>query len=363
MIFFAAFIEASIGNYPDMGILLFINFANAAIGFYETTKAADAVEALKNSLKPKATVKRDGKWQIIDGTHVVPGDMVLLASGSAMPADCRVNVREEERKKQPDLVVAQIDVDQAALTGESLPVTLYEGDKTLMGSTVVRGETEGTVEFTGANTFFGKTASLLAQAEEVSNMQKLLITITFTTTALSLVMCGMVLVYVTTIVSFMEALSFAVVLMVASIPMAIEIVCTTTLALGSKELSAQGAIVTRLAAIEDMAGMAILCSDKTGTLTLNEMQIQEYTPTYCDGLNQYELLRLAAMAAKWKEPARDALDKLVLGCETNPNGVDLKSMECIEQIDYLPFDPVIKRTEGTVKDKSGKYNGGQKFQT
>merc|ERR1719171_1906980 len=151
--------------------------------------------------------------------------------------------------------------------------------------------------------------------------------------------------------------------MVASIPMAMEIVTTTTLALGSKELTKHGAIVTRLAAIEDMAGMAILCSDKTGTLTLNEMHIQEHTPTYADGLNQYELLRLAAMAAKWKEPARNALDKLVLGCEINPNGVDLKSMECIEQLDYLPFDPIIKRTQGTVKDTSKKINGGASFKT
>merc|ERR1711972_771091 len=142
----------------------------------------------------------------------------------------------------------------------------------------------------------------------------------------------------------MEALSFVVVLMVASIPMAME-------------------IVTRLAAIEDMAGMAILCSDKTGTLTLNEMHIQEYTPVYSEGENQYSLLRLAAMAAKWHEPARDALDKLVLGCDTNPNGVDLKSMECIEQLDYLPFDPIIRRTQGTVKDKSGKINGGATFKT
>merc|ERR1719277_2925866 len=133
-------------------------------------------------------------------------------------------------------------------------------------------------------------------------------------------MCGIVLRYVMTIVPFVEALSFVVVLMVASIPMAIEIVCTTTLALGSKELSAQGAIVTRLAAIEDMAGMAILCSDKTGTLTLNEMQIQDFTPVYSPGVTQYSLLRFAAMAAKWKEPARDALDKLVLGDEKNPNG-------------------------------------------
>jgi len=361
MIFFAAFIEWSIGNYPDMGILLFINFANAGIGFYETVKAGDAVEALKKSLKPKATVKRDGKWQVIDGTTVVPGDMVLLASGSAMPADCRVNVKE--REPGSELAVSQIDVDQAALTGESLPVTLYEGDKTLMGSTVVRGETEGTVEFTGINTFFGKTAALLADTEELSNVQYLLISIVRNLTILSLVMCMIVLYYVWTIVPFMEALSFVVVLMVASIPMAMEIVTTTTLALGSKELTKHGAIVTRLAAIEDMAGMAILCSDKTGTLTLNEMHIQEHTPVYSQGENQYSLLRLAAMAAKWHEPARDALDKLVLGCETNPNGVDLKSMECIEQLDYLPFDPIIKRTEGTVKDKSMKINNGATFKT
>merc|ERR1719345_687089 len=166
-----------------------------------------------------------------------------------------------------------------------------------------------------------------------------------------------------TIVPFMEALAFVVVLMVAAIPMAMEIVTTTTLALGSKELSKHGAIVTRLAAIEDMAGMAILCSDKTGTLTLNEMHIQDNTPTYSPGETQYSLLRMAAMAAKWHEPARDALDKLVLGWEKNPNGVDLKSMECIEQLDYLPFDPIIKRTEGTVKDKSGKINNGAKFKT
>merc|ERR1719156_84981 len=361
MIFAAAAIEAAIGNYPDMGILLFINLANACIGYYETTKAADAVEALKAALKPKATVKRDGKWQVIDGTTVVPGDTVLLASGSAMPADCRVNVKE--RKADSELAVQQIDVDQAALTGESLPVTCYEGDPTLMGSTVVRGETEGTVEFTGINTFFGKTAALLADTEELSNVQYLLITIVRNLTLLSLVMCLIVLFYVWTIVPFMEALSFVVVLMVASIPMAMEIVTTTTLALGSKELTKHGAIVTRLAAIEDMAGMAILCSDKTGTLTLNEMHIQQHTPVYSPGETQYSLLRLAAMAAKWHEPARDALDKLVLGCETNPNGVDLKSMECIEQLDYLPFDPIIKRTEGTVKDNSKKINGGNSFKT
>ena len=149
MIWIALIIEAGIQNWIDMAILIFIQFANASIGFYEITKAGDAVAALKKSLKPLATVKRDGKFQVIDGTLVVPGDLVLLASGSAVPADCRVNEGE-------------IDVDEAALTGESLPVAMFQGSACKMGSTVVRGEVEGTVEFTGAETFFGKTAALLA---------------------------------------------------------------------------------------------------------------------------------------------------------------------------------------------------------
>jgi H+-transporting ATPase len=142
-----------------------------------------------------------------------------------------------------------------------------------------------------------------------------------------------------------EALSFAVVLLVASIPLAIEIVTTTTLALGSKEMSKHGAIVSRLAAIEDMAGMSILCSDKTGTLTMNTMVIQEETPIYKDGESQYTLLRYSAMAARWKEPPRDALDTLTL------ESVDMTSLEAVEQLDFMPFDPMVKRTAGTVREK------------
>jgi magnesium-transporting ATPase (P-type) len=148
MIWIAAIIEAGISNFIDMAILLFIIFANASISFYEITKAGDAVAALKKSLKPLATVKRDGVFSNCDAAIVVPGDLVLLASGSAVPADCRVNEGE-------------IEVDESSLTGESLPVTKFQGSVCLMGSTVVRGEVEGTVESTGANTFFGKTAALL----------------------------------------------------------------------------------------------------------------------------------------------------------------------------------------------------------
>ena len=164
--------------------------------------------------------------------------------------------------------------------------------------------------------------------------------------AISIILCTIVFFYLIQSETVVEALSFTVVLMVASIPLAIEIVTTTTLAVGSKELAKHGAIVSRLSAIEDLAGMSILCSDKTGTLTLNQMQIQSETPIYSKGETQSSILRYAAMAAKWKEPAKDALDTLTL------RAVDMKSLDNIEQLEYLQFDPTVKRTEGTVRDNT-----------
>lgn len=150
-----------------------------------------------------------------------------------------------------------------------------------------------------------------------------------------------------------EALSFTIVLLIASIPLAIEIVTTTTLAIGSKDLAHQGAIVAKLSAIENLAGMSILCSDKTGTLTLNKMVLQDDTPIYSPGENQESVLEYAALAAKWKEPPRDALDRLTLGA------VNTALLDKYEQLEYLPFDPQIKRTEGTVKNTET----GEQFKT
>ena len=338
MIWIAAAVEAGISNFPDMGILLGIQFMNASISFYETMKAGNAVAALKNSLKPSCSVKRDGKW--IDGFNaslLVPGDLVKLFIGGAVPADCYLNE-------------GQLDIDQSAMTGESLPVTMFEGDIAKMGSNVMRGETEATVESTGKNTFFGKTAAMLQGDAETSNLQKLLIRIMVILTAISLTLSSIVLVYlIEEGEDVQEALSFTVVLIVASIPLAIEIVTTTTLALGSNEMSRFGAIVSRLNAIEDMAGMNMLCSDKTGTLTKNKMEIQKDTPIYQPGLDQYQLLLYAAMAAKWQEKPKDALDTLVLG----PNGADLAKLDAtMDQLEYMPFDPKVKRTEGTVRIKA-----------
>lgn len=336
-IWIACIIEFALQNWPDGGILLGIQFANATIGWYETTKAGDAVAALKQSLKPLATVHRDGKWGNIDAALVVPGDLVKLAAGSAIPADCTINE-------------GQIDVDEAALTGESLPVTMTTEHMPKMGSTVVRGEVDGTVQFTGLHTFFGKTALLLQSVEaDLGNIHYVLVKVMFVLTVLSLVLCVVVFGYLMGKyhLNFKEALEFTVVLLVVSIPIAIEIVVTTTLALGSKELSKQKVIVTRLSSIEMMSAVNMLCSDKTGTLTLNKMEIQEQCHTFSEGHNRATILVLAALAAKWREPPRDALDTMVLG------SADLNECDKYEQLEFVPFDPKVKRTEATLR-RNGK---------
>jgi len=346
MIWLAIIIEAVISNFVDMTVLLGIQCLNASISFYETNKAGDAIEALKSNLKPTATCKRDGKFQIMDARLIVPGDTVQLAAGSAIPADCRINHS------------VMLEVNQSAMTGESLPVTMFKGDVAYMGSTVVRGEVEGTVEFTGQDTFYGKTATLIGDTmmkHELSHLQTILMTIMKVLVTLSLCLCTINFFYLYHQgMEVDDALGYTIVLLVASIPLAIEIVTTTTLAIGSKDLAKHGAIVTKLSAIEDLAGMSILCSDKTGTLTLNKMVLQEDTPTYGNNDETQEtVLVYAAMATKWKEPARDALDTLTL------NSVKMELLDDWDQLEFLPFDPQIKRTEGTVRNKKT----GETFKT
>jgi H+-transporting ATPase len=371
MIWIAAIIEASIGSWIDTIILVVINLANACLGYYETTKAGDAVAALKASLKPTAICFRDGQWNNqFDARLLVPGDLVELAAGAAVPADCMINS-------------GTVEVDESAMTGESLPVTLHEREMAKMGGTVARGEVHATVVFTGKNTFFGKTASLLGGSEGYSNLQKLLLKIMIILCVLAFLLCGTAFVYL--IVKYKnakEAISFAVIVIVASIPMAIEIVTTSTLAIGSRTMSKFGAIVSRLAAIEDLAGLNMLCSDKTGTLTKNKMTIQEDAPTFEKKLNQMDLLKQAALAARWESPPKDALDTLFLRCHlwhpgikealadhvaANPDltqaekddfyndQVNAKLQEALadyESLAFMPFDPRVKRTESTIREKS-----------
>jgi len=363
MIWAAAIITIILGGYVDFAVLTAINLGNASLSFYETTKAGDAIAALKKSLRPTATVKRDGKWvSQFDATQLVPGDLIQLHSGGGVPADCMIND-------------STVDIDESALTGESLPVSMTHGHVAKMGSTVSQGEAEATVLYTGTSTFFGKTAAMLGDSGEYSNMQKLLLKIMIILAGLSIMLCliAFLILILQRDIEVREAATFAVVLLVASIPMAIEIVTTTTLAIGSKDLSKLGAIVSRLAAIEDLAGMNMLCSDKTGTLTLNKMVIQE-TLSYNAKYTNEDILRHAAMSTNWKSTPKDALDTLVLRCHLWIPGV-LGEMEQqpeesrsewynqriydqiqseltpkYEVLEIVPFNPTKKRTECTLKE-------------
>jgi len=363
IIWIAAITEFVILDYTDGIILICINLLNASLSFYEANKAGNAVEALKNSLKPTAIVKRDGVWDHqFDATKIVPGDLVELVVGAAVPADCILNHGE-------------VEVDESAMTGESLPATLRERQMAKMGGTVARGETEATVVYTGKDTFFGKTAAMLGGDKGRSNMQKLLLQIMIILVCLSIVLCLICLIYLLivnpvgangTTDRVTNALSFFVVVLVASVPMAIEIVCLTTLAVGARRMSKFGAIVSRLTAIEDMAGMNMLCSDKTGTLTKNKMVIQPEAPTFVPGVTQLDLLRFAAMAAKWEAPPKDALDTLVLRCHiwvdnlsADPDKAEAELQAKVnqeladyERLDFKPFHATIKRTESTLRHKS-----------
>jgi H+-transporting ATPase len=214
-----------------------------------------------------------------------------------------------------------------------------------MGSTVTRGEVEATVDKTGMLTFFGQTAQLIQSVEGMGHLARVLLNIMLVLLSVSFVLCGICLAYLLTEgESFKESISFVVVLLVASIPIAMEVVVTTTMALGSRKLASMNAIVARLASIEELAGMNMLCSDKTGTLTMNKMVIQEDCPLFQENITREDVILSAALAAKWKEPPKDALDTMVLGV------ADLPKCDAYRQISYTPFDPTLKRTEASLEE-------------
>jgi H+-transporting ATPase len=252
MIWLAILVEAITRDWADFGVLLTLQILNSTVGWYEDHQAGNAVAALKASLKPEATVKRNGRARKVDAAVIVPGDRVLLLSGCAVPADCELCKGSES-----------IQVDQAQLTGESMPVSLEGGSPAMRGSTGVRGETEAIVTATGARTFFGRTAALIDSVDEVGHFQKVLLQITKFLMGVSLVLVTVVMCYLLSHgEDVLEAIAFSVVLLVASIPIAMQVVCTSTMALGSRALAEEGAIVSRLSAIEELAGMNMLCSDK-----------------------------------------------------------------------------------------------------
>ncbi|ARQ02291.1 plasma-membrane proton-efflux P-type ATPase [Pseudorhodoplanes sinuspersici] len=343
MIEAAALISLVRRDWPDFFVVGGLLLYNAAVGFWQDYKASNALDALKKGLAPKARVLRDGTWTSIDAATLVPGDVVNVSAGQIVPADLLLIDGE------------YLTVDQSALTGESLPVSKKIGDAAYSGGIAKQGDMTGVVTKTGNATFFGRTAKLVASAGSVSHSQKavlqigdFLILVAF---ALAIILVGIeVYRYIvvadewnwSTVGSIAQ---FVLILLVASIPVALPAVMSVTMAIGAYALSKQKAILSRLSAIEELAGVDILCSDKTGTLTMNQLSLDATLPF--GSFKQDDVLTAAALATQTS--SQDPIDLAVLRALK-----DRSAIEGAKQTKFVPFDPVNKRTMATVIDAQGK---------
>ncbi|CAF1066729.1 unnamed protein product [Adineta ricciae] len=327
------------GRAPDwedfVGIILLL-LANSIIGFIEQRNAGSAVKSLMKSLAPEAKVKRNGQWKVIDAAELVPGDIIGIKLGDVVPADGRLIVEQGD-----------ISIDQAALTGESLPVDKKHGDEIFSGSICKQGEGEAVVIGTGVNTFFGRAAKLVGSAnDEVGHLQTILAKIgNFCIVAIGIFIIAEIFVmYAGFRYSYRRGINNILVLLIGGIPIAMPTVLSVTLAIGARQLSEHKAIVTHVTAIEELAAVTILCSDKTGTLTLNRLVVDKDTIKKYADIGSGEIIRYAAIASRLEHP--DAIDT----CIISTFGDKDKVRDGIQELDFKPFNPTIKRTEITYKE-------------
>jgi H+-transporting ATPase len=334
MIEIAAILSAVVHNNDDLVIILVLLFFNAIVGFWQEYQAGNAIEQLKKNLALKARVFRGGQWLSIDATQLVPGDKVKIRLGDVVPAD--IALFESD----------YLSIDQSALTGESLPVDKRTGDLIYSSSIAKQGEMTGVVTGTGAHTYFGKTAKWVGTARSVSHFQKAVMNIgdylIFISLALVIIL---VLVGLERHLPVMELVQFALILTVASIPVALPAVLSVTMAVGAIKLAKLKAIVSRLESIEELAGMDILCSDKTGTLTQNKLTLGE--PVIFNGTDKQGIILAAALASDAENP--DAIDDAIL---QHLDGE--KALQSFQQLHFMPFDPVQKRTEAEIQTGQGQ---------
>jgi H+-transporting ATPase len=338
MIEVAAVLSVIIQHYEDFAVIFTLLIVNAVVGFWQERKAENAIELLKKRLAPKARVLRDGTWREIPSRELVPGDVVRVRLGDIVPADVKLMKGE------------YLLADESALTGESLPVEKHVSDIAYAGAIVRQGEMDANVVATGISSFFGRTVKLVAEARTVSHFQKAVIRIGNYLIILAAIMVAAVFIAALARNSNpLELLQFALVLVVASIPVALPAVLTVTMAIGAVVLAKREAIVSKLVSIEEMAGVDVLCSDKTGTITKNELTIAEV-----QAFGKFEIddaLLYGALASR--EENHDPIDDAVIVKAKSIKSV-VDSVGRYNVVDFKPFDPVSKRTEATVESPDGK---------
>jgi len=334
MIMIAAILSAVLRHWPDVGVILALLIVNAVVGFREEYQADNTIAALKNKLALKARVKRDGDWASIAARELVPGDIVRLRIGDIIPADAKL------------LEGDPVQVDQSALTGESLPVEHKPGDTVFSGSIIKQGEIDGLVYATGKDSYYGKTAELVESAVTKSHLQRAIVKIAdyllIIAAALAVLIIG---VAISRHDPILTVLQFVLVLTIAAVPVAMPAVLSVTMALGAKTMAVKQAIVTKLTAVEEIAGIDVLCSDKTGTLTQSKLTAGE--PFTLNNVKPEDVILMGALASRAED--QDPIDLAVL------SGIkDAKLLKSYKIVHFQPFDPVHKRTEAEVKGPGGQ---------
>jgi H+-transporting ATPase len=324
-----------LGKYPDTTIIVGLLLFNAAVSLFREGRARSAMATLKQRLRIQSRVKRDTKWKIVPARELVPGDLVRLRAGDLVPADIKI-------------ADGDLEVDQSALTGESITVDKAAGTVVYSGSAVKRGEATGFVTGTGTQTYFGKTVELLELSKPKLHMEEIVVKVT--RLLAMMILLALLVAFSYALLTGMQLavlIPLTAILLVATVPVAMPTMFTLNMALGSSELAKKGVLVTRLSASEDAAAMDVLCADKTGTMTQNKLFVSEQEPV--NGYRREDVILYGALASN--EANHDPIDQAFLAAATN----DSISLDGYSQSEFAPFDPSTRTTRAVIQ------RGGERF--
>ncbi len=324
-------LSAVLGKYSDLVVVGALLVINAGLGFMQERRAAGVVAALRRQLQVNARVRRESTWQVIPARELVPGDIVRSRAGDIIPADVK-------------LLTGALTVDQSALTGESKDADLAPGDVLPSGSVVRRGEGNGVVMLTGAKTYFGRTTELVQAARPKLHIEAVVAKVVRSLFLIVGALLGMVVVLsLIRGAPLLEMIPLLLVLLLSAVPVALPVMFTVSMAVGSKELAKRGVLVTRLSAAEDAATMDMLCVDKTGTITMNQLGVTGVIPL--EQATEGDVLFAGALASQ--EANQDPIDLAFLAAAKERRSFD--GRPAVTPVSFAPFDAKNRRTEAVVE--------------
>ncbi len=330
-------LSAWLGKYSDLTVVGALLVVNAVLSFMQERRAAGVVEALRRRLQVSARILRDSSWQVLPARELVPGDIVRVRAGDIIPADLK-------------LLAGALTVDQSALTGESKDADKKSGEVLSSGSVVRRGEGNGVVILTGAETYCGRTTQLVQEARPKLHIEAVVSKVVRWLFVIVGALLGVVVAMsLTRGAPLLEMVPLMLVLLMSAVPVALPVMFTVSMAVGSKELATRGVLVTRLSAAEDAATMDVLCVDKTGTITMNQLAVTDVTPLE----HETEANVVFAGALASQEANQDPIDLAFLTAAKNRHVFD--NLPKVTPVSFAPFDAKNRRTEAVVEQNGQRF--------